>query len=89
MRELLTTVASSVAEHGLQAHRPQQPWHAGSRVLEHKLGSCGRWAQPLRGMWDLPGPGLEPASSALAGGPCATKEVPLAQTLDKGIKKSI
>ena len=25
-------------------------------------------AQPLRGMWDLPGPGLEPVCSALAGG---------------------
>ena len=29
-------------------------------------------------MWDLPGPGLEPVSSALAGGflNCATREVP-------------
>ena len=30
--------------------------------------SCGAWAQLLRGMWDLPGPGLEPVSPALAGG---------------------
>ena len=40
----------------------------GSRALEHRLSSCGTRAQMLRGMWDLPGPGLEPASPALAGG---------------------
>ena len=32
------------------------------------LRSCGTWAQLLRGMWDLPGPGIEPMSPALAGG---------------------
>ena len=48
----LTVVASFVAEHGLQMHR---------------LSSCGSRAQLLRGMWDLPGPGLEPVSPALAG----------------------
>ena len=40
----------------------------GSRVLECRLSSCGARAQLLRGMWDLPGPGLEPVSPALAGG---------------------
>ena len=40
----------------------------GSRALEHRLSSCGTWAQLLHGMWDLPGPGLEPVSPALAGG---------------------
>ena len=40
----------------------------GSRALEHRLSSCGAWAQLLHGMWDLPGPGLEPVSPALAGG---------------------
>ena len=30
----------------------------------------------LCGMWDLPGPGLEPVSPALAGGFLATREVP-------------
>ena len=40
----------------------------GSRALEHRLSSCGARAQLLRGMWDLPGPGLEPVSPALAGG---------------------
>ena len=40
----------------------------GSWALEHWLSSCGAQASLLRGMWDLPGPGLEPMSPALAGG---------------------
>ena len=40
----------------------------GSRALERRLSSCGARAQLLHGMWDLPGPGLEPVSPALAGG---------------------
>ena len=48
----LTIVASLVAEHRLQTHR---------------LSSCGSRAQLLHGMWDLPRPGLEPMSPALAG----------------------
>ena len=40
----------------------------GSRSLERRLSSCGTRAYLLRGMWDLPGPGLEPMSPALAGG---------------------
>ena len=51
-REPLTVVASLVVEHRLQTRR---------------LSSCGSRAQSLRGMWDLPRPGLEPASPALAG----------------------
>ena len=39
----------------------------GSRALEHRLSSCGAQAQLLCGMWDLPWPGLEPVSPALAG----------------------
>ena len=39
----------------------------GSWALEHRLSSCGAWALLLRGKWDLPGPGLEPVSPALAG----------------------
>ena len=38
-----------------------------SRALERRLSSCGARAQLLRGMWDLPRPGLKPVSSALAG----------------------
>ena len=32
------------------------------------LGSCGSQPWLPRGTWDLPGPGIEPVSSALAGG---------------------
>ena len=48
----LTITASLVAEQRLQTHR---------------LSNCGSRAQLLRGMWDLPRPGLEPVSPALAG----------------------
>ena len=52
MRGPLTVAASLVAEHKLQTRR---------------LSSCGSRAQLLCGMWDLPRPGLEPLSPALAG----------------------
>ena len=52
VRGPLTIAASPVAEHRLQARR---------------LSSCGSRAQLLRGMWDLPRPGLEPVSPAPAG----------------------
>ena len=52
VRGPLTIAASLVAEHRLQTH---------------KLSNCGSWAQLFRGMWDLPRPGLEPVSPALAG----------------------
>ena len=39
----------------------------GSQALERRLRTCGARALLLRGMWDLPGPGLEPMSPALAG----------------------
>ena len=53
VRRPLTIAASLVAEHRLQTRR---------------LSSCGSQAQLLCGMWDLPRPGLEPVSPALAGG---------------------
>ena len=37
-------------------------------ALERRLSSCGTWVLLLHGMWDLPSPGLEPVSPALAGG---------------------
>ena len=40
---------------------------AASPVAERRLSSCGSRAQLLRGMWDLPRPGLEPVSPELAG----------------------
>ena len=49
----LTIAAFLVVEHRLQMRR---------------LSSCGSRAQLLCGMWDLPRPGLEPVSPALAGG---------------------
>ena len=52
VRGRLTIAASLVAEHRLQTRR---------------LSNCGSRAQLLRGMWDLPRPGLEPVSPALAG----------------------
>ena len=40
---------------------------AGHRLQTRRLSKCGSRAQLLRGMWDLPRPGLEPVSPALAG----------------------
>ena len=48
----LTIAASLVTEHRLQMCR---------------LSNCGSRALVLRGMWDLPRPGLEPLSPALTG----------------------
>ena len=39
-----------------------------SVVVACGLSSCGARASLLRSTWDLPGPGLEPVSPALAGG---------------------
>ena len=57
---------------GLSLSRPLLLCRTGSRrtgsvVAAHGLSSCGSRAQLLRGMWDLPRPGLEPGSPALAG----------------------
>ena len=38
-----------------------------SQALKHRLNTCGTWAQLHGGMWDLPGPGIDPMSFALAG----------------------
>ena len=40
---------------------------AGHRLQSRRLSNCGSRAQLLRSMWDLPRPGLEPVSPALAG----------------------
>ena len=52
VRGPLTVLAFPVVEHRLQTRR---------------LRGHGSWAQPLRGTWDLPGLGHEPASPASAG----------------------
>ena len=64
VRGLLTAVASLVVEHGLQARGLSS---CGSWALERRLSSFDTRAQLLRGMWDLPGPGLDPVFPALAG----------------------
>ena len=61
VRGPLTVAASLVAEHRLQTRR------LSSCDVASGLSSCGSRAQLLRGMWDLPRPGLEPVSPALAG----------------------
>ena len=40
----------------------------GSRALEHRLSSCEAWTQLLRGMQNLPEPGIKLMTPALAGG---------------------
>ena len=40
----------------------------GTQALERRLSSCGTRASLLHSMWDVPGPGLEAVSPALAGG---------------------
>ena len=45
----------------------------GSQALEHKLSSCGEWAQLLCSRWDLPRSGIEPVSPALPGGFLTTR----------------
>ena len=57
LRGPLTAAASLVAKHMLQTRR---------------LSNCGSRAQLFRGMWDLPRPGIEPVSPALAGSPSTT-----------------
>ena len=46
---------------------PSRPLVAKHRLQTRRLSSCGSRAELLRGMWDPPRPGLEPASPALAG----------------------
>ena len=50
---------------GLSLSRPLLLRSTGSQT--RRLSNCGARAQLLRGMWDLPRPGLEPVSPALAG----------------------
>ena len=57
--QLLGPRASGVAEHGLSS--------CGLRALGLGLSSCGARAYLLHGMWNPPGPGIEPMLPALAG----------------------
>ena len=69
---LLTAVASLVAEHGFWGSQASVAAMRGlssgaSQAPEHSHSSCGTWARLLLHMWDLPRPGIEPVSLALAG----------------------
>ena len=71
VRGLLITVASPVSERGLQSTRTSVVGvrgliSCGAQAAEHKL-SCGVWAYLLLSIQELPGPGTEPGSPALAG----------------------
>ena len=69
---LLIAVASLVAEHGVEdAQTPVVTAHEGGSGdvgLEQGLSSCASLAQLPSDLQDLPGPGIEPGSPALAGG---------------------
>ena len=65
-------VASAVAKRGLEGAQASVAAacglsNCGYWSLEHRLDSYGTGTQPLRGMWDLPGPGIEPRSLSLTG----------------------
>ena len=61
---LLQSTGSRCEGSVVVAHRLQS---TGSVAVARGLSSCGARAQLLRGMWDLPRPGLEPVSPELAG----------------------
>ena len=64
---LLIVVAFLAVEHRLQGLRASVIV-VDSVVAAPGLSSCGAWVQLLLSMWNLPGPGIEPMSPALAGG---------------------
>ena len=68
---------------GLSLSRPLVAEH---RLQTRRLSSCGSRAELLRGMWDPPRPGLEPASPALAGrfSTTAPPEKPQGRLLERG-----
>ena len=71
---------------GLSRCRARAPGTRASVVVARGLSSCGARAELLRGMWDLPGPGLKPVSTALAGGlPTAAPSGKPSQILSKGM----
>ena len=69
--------ASVVAARGLSS--------CGAWALECRLSSGGARALLLHGMWDLPGPGMEPTSPALAGRFLTT--VPPGKSLQANLKR--
>ena len=66
----LSLVAASRGHSSLRCAGLSLSWplFAEHRLQTRRLSNCGSRAQLLHGMWDLPRPGLEPVSPALAGG---------------------
>ena len=64
-------VAASGGHSSLRCARRASHYHGlsccGAQAQTRRLSNCGSRAQLLSGMWDLPRPGLEPVSPALAG----------------------
>ena len=48
--------------------RARAPGAQASAVVAHEISGCGAQAQLLHGMWNLPGPGMEPIFLTLVGG---------------------
>ena len=65
---LLIGIVSFAVEHRLQVPKFQQLQHMISAVVARGISSCGTRAQQLRGMWNLPRPGIKPVSLTLQGG---------------------
>ena len=73
VHSLPTLVASLVLDHGFQgvwalAVAAQGFSSCNSWTPEHRLSSCGIWAQLICGIWDLSRPLIEHISSAQPGG---------------------
>ena len=64
--KLLIAMTSLVAELGLQSSWASV--NCSSWAPEHRLNSCGSRPYLRSSTWDLPRPGIEPVSPALAGG---------------------
>ena len=68
---LLIAMASLVVEHTLSGismgSRALRLSSCSFQALEGRLSGCGTWAFLPCGMWNLPGPGIESMSPALAG----------------------
>ena len=64
----LVVVSRGCSSCGVQASHCGGFSCGGAQALEHGHSSCGKQASLSHGIWDLPGPGIEPLCPALAGG---------------------
>ena len=63
----LVTVEGATLFCSVQASHCGGLFYCVAWTLEHGLSGCGTWAWTLHGMWNLPRPGIELVSPALAG----------------------